>query len=272
MQACMNPSTVGRRLELQEYLAVASGAGFPMADIDAASVIREGAGQVREWLDTYGVKWASFGLPLGLDASDAEFSHGLEQLVEAAAVAAQFGVTRCVTWLWPSIDAEPARYALQLAIRARACADVLARHEIRLGLEFVGPHHLRRKKYPFIHNIPDLLVLLDAVERDNVGVLLDSYHWYTSGQSMADLKQLPLSRVVHVHVNDTSAPPEEAHDQERLLPGEGRIDLRAFVGYLSDVGYDGPLSVEVLRRTEPDQSPEAVANKAYKATMRLIGA
>ena len=271
MQACMHPSTAGRRLELHEYLATASTAGFSMADIDAADVIREGAGQVREWLDTLGVAWASFGLPLALDAPDAEFSRGLEQLAEAVRVAAQFGVTRCVTWLWPSIDAQPARYALQMAIRARACADVLAGRGIRLGLEFVGPHHLRGKRYPFIRNIPDLLALLDAVERDNVGVLLDSYHWYTSGQSMGDLKQLPLSRIVHVHINDTSAPQEEAHDQERLLPGEGRIDLRAFVGYLSDIGYDGPLSVEVLRRTEPEQSPQAVANQAYAATMRLVG-
>ena len=272
MKACIHPTTAGKSMPLRDYLALASGAGFAMADLDPASVIREGEDQVRKWLDEYGVEWASFGLPFGMDASGSDFEHGLAQLEMVASVAQKFGVRRCVTWLWPSINAEPVPYTLRLVVRARACADILQKYGIRFGLEFVGPHHLRQNKYLFIHDIPGLLLLLDAVGRDNVGVLLDSYHWYTSGQRMEDLRQLPLSRIVHVHINDTNQSPEEAHDQERLLPGEGKIDLAAFVGYLSAVGYDGPLSVEVLRRSPPDEEPAAVARKAAVATRRLVDA
>jgi hypothetical protein len=40
------------------------------------------------------------------------------------------------------------RVELALALRFRLIANVLAPYGIRLGLEFVGPHHLRNKAYP----------------------------------------------------------------------------------------------------------------------------
>ena len=150
------------------------------------------------------------------------------------------------------------------------CADRLRAHGVRLGLEFVGPHHLRGRRYPFVWDIPQLLGLLDAIERDNVGVLLDSYHWYTTGQKMEELRLLSAERIVHVHINDAREAPEAAHDQERLLPGEGAIDLRAFVAHLRAAGYSGSLSVEVLRKQAPTEPAAEVLERAYRQTRAVI--
>jgi sugar phosphate isomerase/epimerase len=54
---------------------------------------------------------------------------------------------------------------------------------------------------------------------------------------------------VHVHFNDAAQlPPEEVRDNERLLPGEGVIDLKGFLQALKKIEYQDALSVEVFGR------------------------
>ena len=113
-------------------------------------------------------------------------------------------------------------------------------------------------------------MLIDAVERDNVGVLLDSYHWYTTGQSVQELALIPLEKLVHVHLNDTLNSPEEAHDQERLLPGDGMIDLTGFLRGIQAKGYTGPLSIEVLRKQAPAEAPDVIIKHAFSLVESLL--
>ena len=70
---------------------------------------------------------------------------------------------------------------------------------------------------------------------------------YTSGGSVEDLDQISAEDIVTVHVND--APEglalEEQVDNDRRLPMEtGVIDLPGFMGKLSAMGYDGPVTPE----------------------------
>lgn len=274
MIPCLHPTTAGARLDLEAYLALAEAAGFSLVDWDVVDIHRrvqaDGLDQVRALFRRHHVGWGGFGIPLDLFARDAQFAEQLARIDDLAATAAALGALRTMTWLWPSIDDPPVPVALRIVLRARAVADLLAPHGMRLGLEFVGPHHLRHKSYPFLHRLTDLLTLIDAVDRPNVGVLLDSYHWYTTGGDVDELYRLPVSKVVYVHINDTDRPPAEAIDNERLLPGEGRIDLRTFLAYLAQGGYDGPLSLEILRREPPTEPPLAVAQRAYANLTRLI--
>ena len=66
--------------------------------------------------------------------------------------------------------------------RLRPAAQILADKGISLGLEFLGPKTLRDgKPFEFIHTIEGMLELCDAIGTGNVGLLLDAWHWYTSG-------------------------------------------------------------------------------------------
>ena len=48
--------------------------------------------------------------------------------------------------------------------RLRTCAQILGAYGIRLGLEFVGPHHLRTAwKHPFIWTLDETLDWIDAI-------------------------------------------------------------------------------------------------------------
>lgn len=275
MVPCLHPTTAGHQLDFAQYLTLARQSGFTMADCNVVEVKRwvdkEGMAGVQRRFHAAGVAWAGFGLPLNLLAEEAAFEAALAQLPSYCEIAAGLGVTRTVTWLPPSVDVDPAPLLLRVAQRTRRICDLLVSYPIRLGLEFVGPHHLRHQRYPFIHTLGDLLLLIDLVDRPNAGVLLDSYHWYTAETTAAELERLSVRKVVEVHINDTALPPNQAHDQDRLVPGEGRIDLPNFLRWLHAAGYQGPLALEILRKSPPVEPAEAVAGRAFEALSRLIG-
>ncbi|SEN31102.1 sugar phosphate isomerase/epimerase family protein [Lihuaxuella thermophila] len=273
MEPCLNPSlTVSR--DLKQYLDIAQSTGYSWVEADIGSIRRwveeTGIQKVKEEFAARGLRLASIGLPVNVSGEESSFRDGLSKLKEYAKLALALDCTRCCTWLQPSVDELPVPYASRLARRFRLIADVLAAYGIRLGLEFVGPHHLRNKTYPFVYTIEDTLEYISSIGAPNIGLLVDSYHWYTTQATVDDLKRIPAGQIVFVHVNDSNCSPAEALDHERLLPGEGCIDLPGFFKGLSEAGYHGPVSIEVLR-TRPFVQPEAeVALQARRAVEKLL--
>jgi sugar phosphate isomerase/epimerase len=94
-----------------------------------------------------------------------------------------------------------------------------------------------------------------------VGLLIDSYHCYTTGIGRAELAQLSDAQIVHVHLNDATDAPVEARDGARVLPGEGVIDLSGFLQGISEAGYTGYVAVEVL-------APQPLADTPQEAAVR----
>jgi sugar phosphate isomerase/epimerase len=104
------------------------------------------------------------------------------------------------------------------------------------------------------------LELLAAVDRPNVGLLIDCFHWYTSHAKLADLTALSASQVVYVHVNDAIAgvAVDEQIDDVRCLPGaSGMIDVVGFLRALDAIGYDGPVAVEPFDTSLASLRPDA---------------
>jgi sugar phosphate isomerase/epimerase len=137
---------------------------------------------------------------------------------------------------------------------------------VRLGLEFLGPLELRRKfKYEFIWRMNEMLDFAKECG-PNVGLLLDSWHWHFAGATTADILKAGRERIVHVHFNDApNLPPEQIHDNQRLLPGEGVINLVGFLQALQKIGYNDALSVEVFGRLK-DVPPEQAAKMGLDAS------
>ncbi|RPG70960.1 MAG: sugar phosphate isomerase/epimerase [Flavobacteriaceae bacterium TMED120] len=111
---------------------------------------------------------------------------------------------------------------------------------------------MEQSKYPFLHTISGLQELIDAIDSDNVGYLLDSFHSYCAKDEKKDLDFLQLKDIVAVQINDgvLNRNPDTQLDQERELPGDsGLIDLRSFLNLLQSKGYVGPVSVEPFNRS-----------------------
>ena len=101
-------------------------------------------------------------------------------------------------------------------------------------------------RYVFVHTLEEMLEL-GALIGANVGLLLDSWHWYTSLGTVEEVLALEPRQVVYVHINDAPAgvPVERQQDLLRCLPGAtGVEDLPGFLGALRTIGYDGPVVPE----------------------------
>jgi sugar phosphate isomerase/epimerase len=280
----LSPGAIGvRPADLRDAIAMAARHGFGGVEVNAREVAglveQAGAAQVRQWFEAAGVRPAGFGLPVDWRGDEQKWREGLEALPRLAEAAAAVGATRCMTWIPSSSDERPLQENWRFHVeRFTPIARILADYGCRLGLEFLGPKHLREaRKYPFIYRMGDML-RLGAEIGPNVGLLLDSWHWYTSGATVEELRALKAEQVVYVHLNDAPAgiPVDQQIDNVRALPGEtGVIDVTGFLGALQAIGYDGPVTPEPfkkeLRELPSDDERLRVVSAALDRVFRMAG-
>ncbi|HSH17000.1 MAG TPA: TIM barrel protein, partial [Verrucomicrobiae bacterium] len=204
------------------------------------------------------------------------FREGLGKLPRIAAGLQKAGVTRMGTWLSPSDDALTYRRNFQQhATRLREVATVLKDHGLRLGLEYVGTQLLLvGRRYPFVHTLAETRELIAEIGTGNVGLVLDTWHWWTAGDSVAELLTLKNEDVVSVDLNDApeGIPKERQRDNQRELPAAtGVIDTTAFVTALHRIGYDGPVRPEPFNRVLNELENEAACAAASAALHKALG-
>jgi sugar phosphate isomerase/epimerase len=213
-------------------------------------------------------------LPVEFRGAEAAFEQGLKALPGFARSLQRAGVTRAATWLSPGHKSLTYMANLRLhARRLREAARVLGDHGVRLGLEYVGPKtSWSSSRFPFIHTMAEMKDLIAEINLGNVGFLLDSWHWYTARETVADLLSLRAADVVLCHLNDApkGVPADQQIDSRRELPcATGVIDLKGFLGAMLSLGYDGPVVCEPfsqeLRQMPPEQALGAVAAALRKA-------
>ncbi|SCX89134.1 Sugar phosphate isomerase/epimerase [Paenibacillus polysaccharolyticus] len=233
----------------EQYITYAARYGFGAVDLNPLSFLQTyGIGQAQHLLESNQVIIGSADFPVEWRSDDEQFREGLPNLVAMAEASATLNVDKCCTYILPSTDQPAATFMAAATKRLRLCADILDAYGIRLGLEFVGCHHLRTQwKNPFLWRVEDTLDWIDTIHAPNVGLLVDSYHWHTDGMEMNELLKLKQEQVVHVHINDAyDLPIEELKDGERLYPGEGIINLTGFLKNLQAIGYTDVVAQEVL--------------------------
>lgn len=259
---------IGVNVPLEEAARLAASHGFQALSISAGLVQEQGAERVRAVLEGAGLMAGSAGLPVNFRGDEETFQRDLAALPAACEALVAVGCNRVLTWFLPYSDTLPYQQHFdQMKQRTAEIAVILGEHDIRYGLEFVGPKTMRDgHAHPFIHDIDGLLTLIDAVGADNVGFLLDAFHWYTSGGTREDLEKLSDDLIVGVHVNDGFAgrTAEEQIDRERAMPGEtGVIDIATFMQALDRMAYSGPIIVEPFsERIRALPAEEAVAETA----------
>jgi sugar phosphate isomerase/epimerase len=243
----------------EQLITRAAQFGFQSVDLNPLELIRQYGGDYsRHLLESNRMIVGAFGLNVEWRTTEDQFRDGLKSLVEIAQAAVSTNCLKCCTYILPSTDLNAASFMAVATRRLKLCADILGAFGIRLGLEFVGSHHLRTKwKNPFIWSLDDTLDWIDTMNSKDVGLLVDSYHWHTNGLDVRDLMKLKLEQIVHVHINDAyKVPIEELLDHDRLYPGEGGINLEGFLKSLKAVGYSGVVAQEVISSTINKDSTE----------------
>jgi sugar phosphate isomerase/epimerase len=281
MQLHLSCGALGIQASQREAIDLAAAHGFDAVDADGKylntlpdSALSELSAYMREKK----IVWAMAGLPVEFRRDDAVFSSGMAQFPAYVRGLQRAGVRKVTTYVLPRSDSLPylANFKLHAA-RLRAIAGALNDQEIQFGIEYVAPKTLwTTGRYPFVHTMAEMRELIAEIHEPNVGMVLDSWHWYHAGDTAADIAALPASAVISIDLNDAPAgvPKDQMVDNRRELPAAtGVIDIRAFVGALESIGFHGPIRAEpfneAVRRMPPPEAAEAAAAALRKA---LVGA
>ncbi|MBZ2184454.1 MAG: sugar phosphate isomerase/epimerase [Bryobacter sp.] len=254
-----------------EMAKLAHEAGFSGVEIPVGPALKEGAKKTREVLSANGVKPGVTSFPVEIRKDDATFERDLAQLGEAAELARAIGCPRMATWIPSSAENPKTEQRLLMLGRLRKVCGILARHGVRLGLEFLGPLHIRKRyAHEFIWKMPEMLEFARECG-PNCGLLLDSWHWHHAGASGEDIVKAGKEAIVHVHLADApDLEPEKILDNERLLPGEGVVKWKEFFQALKQIGYRDAVSPEVFGRGLKDMPLGEATRITREAAMKVM--
>lgn len=271
------PGSIGVTANQMETIAFAKQYGFESVEAHGgylATLSPAEIDKVAAEVRNSGLVWGNAGLTVEFRKDDATFNDGLKQLPAVAKALQRAGVTRVGTWISPShASLTYVANLKQHADRLRKVAAILGDHGQRLGLEYVGPKTLwTSNRYPFVHSMAEMKDLIAAIGARNVGFVLDSWHWYTAGETVADLETLRNEDIVCADLNDAPAglAVYEQIDSRRELPlATGVIPVADFLNALNRIGFDGPIRCEPfnapLRAMPRDQALATVAQSMKKA-------
>jgi sugar phosphate isomerase/epimerase len=274
MVPCLNPATAWLS-DPEAYIRLAANSGFKAVEAGAehwaAWASRTSVDHVKAFCADAGCVVGHGGLPVNFREDETAFAADLERLPAACAVMKALGTRGMATWIKPVAPGSAAEFRALHVARLGKVAVILKDHGLMLGLEFVAPKTCRKEGTPFVYDMPGMLDLCAEIDEDTCGLLLDSYHWYTSHATVDDVLKLQAGKVVHVHINDAyPGPIDELEDLKRLLPGEGVIDLTGFLRALESIGYDGPVAVETFDEGLRKAGPEEAARRAGAALHNVM--
>lgn len=126
--------------------------------------------------------------------------------------------------------------------------------------------------------IPDLSTAWDIVsnaDQTNGGITIDAWHYFRSGSDNGLLESIPGSRILGIQLCDAPSTaendPVHATLHERLLPGDGELDLGSLLTTLQRIGCEAPIGVEVFSDALHELEPEEVGAQAGAAIRGAIG-
>jgi 2-keto-myo-inositol isomerase len=148
----------------------------------------------------------------------------------------------------------------------REMAAVAEPHGIKLAFEFLG--------FPWcsVRTLTEAWAIVAATDRSNVGVVLDTCHFYAGASSLASISTVSPARLAVCHINDVEdVPREQISDAHRLFPGDGVIPLKEIIQEVRSIGYQGVCSVELFRPEYWERDPLDVAQEARQKTLAVLG-
>jgi 2-keto-myo-inositol isomerase len=147
----------------------------------------------------------------------------------------------------------------------RELSDIAQEHGVSLAFEFLGPEDCS------VRTVGQCYRIICQTDRPNIGMVVDSFHFYVGGSTVDELAHLDPERLFIFHINDAEdRPREELQDKHRLLPGEGILPLKPIWETLQRIGYDGVVSIELFRPEYWEQDPAELAVRAKAAVQRML--
>jgi 2-keto-myo-inositol isomerase len=271
MKIALNGATT-MHADLETDIRAASEAGYELIEIWAA--------KLRTFLKTKSVEDLNALLnnsnlqPYSINSiehitfrTDAEYAGIKAECEELAAIAGAIGCPYVVVVPGKLPEGSEKSTILSESVEVlNQLADIASAHGVSLAFEFLGQTDCSVQTLDFCMEI------VAACDRKDIGLVLDSFHFYAGGSTFDAVKRLDPAKLFIFHINDAEdLPLAELTDAHRLYPGEGILPLRELKSAFDEIGYDKMVSIEIFRPEYWNQDPFEVARKALAATKAVLG-
>ena len=161
----------------------------------------------------------------------------LSRADEIFSLAGRFGIPQVI--VVPGQPAHGTTSIREAQETLRGVRDRASLHGVSLLYELIG--------FP-AHAFPNLERAYTVVESVGIPLVLDTFHLAVSQASTRKIASLPSEAIGLVHLSDALTAGralKDSLDQDRVLPGEGRLPLVGILEATASTGYQGLVSVEV---------------------------
>jgi len=272
MKLCFNEATTLENSNLVKDLEYCNKHGYDYIEIRTMDKLPEyleshSMDDLAQFFNTNHIK------PLALNAlvffnnrSEKEYQEVIEEfkgmLETAQKIGAQYIVAVPLVTEQKIVKAEIKNSCVQVLNELSELAEP---YGVKIAVEFVGHPQCTVNTFDQAYDI------VQTVNRDNVGLVLDCFHFHAMGSKLEDLKQADISKIFIVHIDDTEDfPIGFLTDEDRVWPGLGAIDLAAIFSTLKEKGYDDAVSVELFRPEYYQLNAEEAIKTAKETTIKAI--
>jgi len=265
----LNSSSI-RQANVTEKVQIAAQAGYQAIELWSDELARhaEEGGSLKE----LGQRIADLGLEvpdvIGLWNWLPENREALPQALEGVKPrieqAAQVGSKHIAAVPTPDRDNVDLLWGAECYRRLMEVGD---QYKITVAIEFVG--FLRG-----IHRLGQAAMMAVESGRPDACIVADTFHLYRGGSDFQGVKLLSRHALAVFHWNDVPAQPprEQLGDEHRIYPGDGILPLTQLLRDLRDIGFYGPLSLELFNRGYWQQPALEVARTGLGKMRQLIAA
>jgi 2-keto-myo-inositol isomerase len=270
MELGLNGATT-LKADLATDIAVAGRAGFEFVEIWAAKLMgyleRGGLPALKRDLRRAGLRAATLNSVEHVTFNDPSgHVRMLEDFRRFCRVAQAVGAETVIVVPSPcpkgvslaAIERESIRVLRELSAIARPSG-------VRLAYEFLGFADCT------VNTLAQCAAIVEKVARPNVGLVLDTFHFFAGGSRIASIREANPEKIFIVHINDVErAPRRKMHDALRLYPGKGILPLAGILRALKAIGYAGGFSVEIFRPQYWNRPPLQVAREARQSALAAL--
>ncbi|WP_028403094.1 2-keto-myo-inositol isomerase [Ectobacillus panaciterrae] len=272
MKLCFNQATTLENSNLAKDLEYCDKHGYDYIEIRTMDKLPEylkekSLDDLAEFFNTHHIKPLAFNALVFFNNRDeAGYKKIINEFKEMMEAAKKLGVKYVV-----AVPLVTEQKILKQHIK-NSCVEVLKElsniaesYGVKIAVEFIGHPQCT------VNTFGQAYEIVEAVGRENVGLVFDCFHFHAMGSDLEDLKKADASKIFILHIDDTEDfPIGFLTDEDRVWPGLGAIDLDSILSTLKEIGYSDVVSVELFRPEYYKLDAEEAIKTAKETTLKVV--
>ncbi len=253
--------TLGQAADASTVIQCASIGGFQAVELSGDLLGPEVVPLVKDQLSEFAIDVLGIGPSSRLLSWHARWDTStLKQFEKECARASELGARYIVLPLMRNAGG-----AKSVEAGLRAAIPAARDHGIRLAFEPIG-------HYPLLRRIDEAVLFLRHLDSIDVGLLLDSFHFFRANNTLDDLYALDGVRIEAIQISNANGRPLEQllGYRDRTFPLDGPFPVLELVRHVMKRHPGIPVSVEVIGDTTSRLTPAEATELAYLQARKIV--